>query len=132
MGRRPLFDKALTATERMRRYRTAKRQAEIAAGSRPASKPTPLTATQRWRRWHAKAKAAKAAPMPPRTYPTPEPKATESTVDHHTSRRTPQPGTYAAQSRWPVNAPPSDCPSWAEPRSPALEVIEGDKKPTEP
>jgi hypothetical protein len=45
MGRRPLFTAPMTPTERMRRYRAAKRQAEIAAGSRPASKPEPLTDT---------------------------------------------------------------------------------------
>jgi hypothetical protein len=63
MGRRPLFEKPLTATERMRRHRANKRRAEIAAGLRAPRKPKPLTAKQRWRRWYAKAKAAKAAGM---------------------------------------------------------------------
>jgi hypothetical protein len=40
----------MSPTERMRRYRANKRQAEIAAGLRPARKKKPLTAPQRWRR----------------------------------------------------------------------------------
>jgi phage N-6-adenine-methyltransferase len=59
MGRRPIFKKPMTPTERMRRYRANKRQAEIAAGLRPARKKKPLTATQRGRRWRAKNKAAR-------------------------------------------------------------------------
>jgi ParB family chromosome partitioning protein len=59
MGRRPISRKALTATERMRRYRAKKRRTEIAAGLRPARKKKPLTSTQRVRRWRAKVKAAR-------------------------------------------------------------------------
>jgi hypothetical protein len=51
----------MTNTERQRRHRANKRRAEIAAGLRPARKKKPMTATQRWRRWYRKTKAARSA-----------------------------------------------------------------------
>ena len=50
--------KPLTPTEHQRRWRAKKRNAEIAAGLRPARKKRPLTAAQRQSRWRAKKAAA--------------------------------------------------------------------------